>query len=163
MATANNHFRRQEWEEAAYHYDLLRKDYAKSQFQKDAHVLGLQSKLQIYQGPLYAHEPLDDAKEIADQTITQFRGRLGDEENHVAETRAHIVEQKAEREWAMGQFFERKKYYGAARQYYKVVIENYPQTRLAEQARIRLQQIQNEPDSPPNRFPWLTRLFERER
>ena len=163
MATANNHFRRQEWEEAAYNYDLLRKDYAKSQFQKDAHVLGLQSKLRIYQGPLYAHEPLDDAKEIADQTLTQFRGRLGEEENRMAETRAHIVEQKAEREWMMGQYFERKKYFGAARQYYKIVIENYPQTRLAEQSRIRLQQIQNEPDSPPNRFPWLTRLFERER
>ena len=64
---------------------------------------------------------------------------------------------KAEREWAMGQYYDRKKYYGAARQYYKFLVDNYPRTPYADQARTRLEQIRNEPDTPPNRFKWLTR------
>ena len=51
---ANAHFRRGEWEEAADHYDMLRKNHPKSKYQKDAHLLELQAKLRIYQGPLYS-------------------------------------------------------------------------------------------------------------
>ena len=163
MSIANNHFREHEWEEAAYNYDLLRKDYPKSPYQKDAHLLGLQAKLLTYQGPLYDHAPLDDAKEIADQTLTQFRGRLGGEESHVAETRARIIEERAQREWMMAKYYDNKKYYRAARHYYNNILQKYSQTVFAEQARLRLQQIQNEPDTPPNHCAWLTRLFERDR
>ena len=42
---------------------------------------------------------------------------------------------KAEREWTLGQYYDGKQYYGAARQYYQFLVENYPQTPFAEQAR----------------------------
>jgi hypothetical protein len=163
MATANAHFRWREWDEAAYHYDMIRKDYPKSPFQMQAHVLGLQSWDRMYQGPLYEATPLDKQKEIADQALNQFHGRLGEEEARVAEMRARVIEKRAEREWMIGQYYDNKSQFGAARFYYKGILSNYPQTQLAQKARTRIQEIQNEPDEPPKRFAWLTRLFERER
>ena len=59
---------------------------------------------------------------------------------------------KAEREWVMGQYYDHKQYYAAARQYYKFLIDNYPRTPYAEQARTRLEQIRNEPDTPAQPF-----------
>ncbi|MGA2065985.1 MAG: tetratricopeptide repeat protein [Thermoguttaceae bacterium] len=163
MATANLHFRYGEWEEAADSYDVLRKDYPKSQFQKDAHILGLQSVLRLYQGPNYDIAPLRRAEEIAKQTLVQFRGRLGPEERYVVETRARIIEQKAEREWVMARYYDQKSCYGAARQYYNSLLEHYPGTSFAGRARKRLEEIRTLPDEPPKRFVWLTGLFERER
>jgi TolA-binding protein len=163
MATANYHFRNRQWEEAAESYDSLRKDYPKSKFQMDAHVLDLQSVTRIYQGPYYDAAPLNRAKEIADQTLKQFKGRLGDEEHYVVETSARIVEQKAQREWAMARYYDDKQHYGAARQYYKSLIDTYPRTPLAEKAEKRLQELKGKPDNPPNHFKWLTGLFEREK
>ena len=111
MAIANMYFRAGRYEDAAFHYDIIRKDYPKSKYQLQAHLLGLQSKMRMYQGPIYDGQPLKDAEEIADQTLTQFRGRLGDEEANVVQNRARIVLMKAEREWAMGQYYDRKQYY----------------------------------------------------
>ena len=88
---------------------------------------------------------------------------LLEEEPRVLEMRGRIVEQKAARDLAMAQYYDNHKYYGAARRYYNSVIENYSQTRPAEVARKRLEEIKGEPDVPPQRFAWLTRLFERER
>ncbi|MGD0898256.1 MAG: tetratricopeptide repeat protein [Thermoguttaceae bacterium] len=162
-ATADYEFRNGHWEEAAGKYDDLRQHFPKSRFQKDAHILGLQSVMRIYQGPCYYKGPLDRAKDIADQTLTQFRGKLGDEERYVTDTRAHIIEMQADREWAMARYYDKKKHYGAARRYYKTLIDNYPRTPRAEQAQKRLQEIRGEPDTPPDHFAWLTGMFERQR
>jgi len=163
MAVANAHFRKGHFEDAAYHYDLIRKDYPKSRFQKQAHILGLQAAERIYQGPMYDKAPLDRSKEIAKQTLTQFRGQLGTEERAAREAAALIVEQQAEREWAMAQYYDKKKCFGAAKFYYRNVIKDYPRTQHAERAHARLLEIQNEPDEPPKNFQWLTRWVEHEK
>jgi TolA-binding protein len=160
MAVANWHFRRGEWIDAADNYDLLRKDYPRSKFQRDAHVLGLQAKLKIYEGPLYDIAPLNDASQIADQTLKQFHGRLGPEEARIVETRRKIIEEKAAREWEVAQFYDKKQRYGAARFYYHSTIDKFPQSHLAKKARIRLQEIKDKPDNPKQVFAWLTGLFE---
>ena len=51
MATANAYFIDGQWDEADHHYTILRKDYPKSAFQVQAHLLGLQCTLKKYQGP----------------------------------------------------------------------------------------------------------------
>jgi len=160
MATANAYFGKGRYEDASYYYDLLRKEYPRSEHQLQAHVLGLQSKLRVYQGELYDGTPLSEADEIAEQTLTQFPGQLGSEQIRVAQTRDRIVEQKAERDWAIAQYYDRKKQYGHARLYYQYIINDYPLTQTAHKARARLDQIRNEPDRPPNRFKWLTDVFE---
>jgi TolA-binding protein len=155
----NAHFRRGEWEEAAESYDLLRKNHPKSKYQKDTHLLELQAKMKIYQGPKYSVVPLNDAQEIADQALKQFPGQLGEDERRVRETRAFIFEQRAEREWIMAQYYDNKADYRAAKEYYKVLIEKYPRTSFGEKARQRMPEIQGLPDEPPNYFKWLSAPF----
>ena len=160
MASASAYFRHGQFENAAYDYDLLRKEYANSEHQANAHVLGLQAKMRIYQGSTYISAPLEDAGRIADQTLAQFGDKLGDEREHVAKARAQIIEEKANREFTVARYYENRKCYGAARLYYQSVIKEYPGTDKANQAQARLEKIRNEPDSPPNHFEWLTKPFE---
>ncbi|MHC4180387.1 MAG: tetratricopeptide repeat protein, partial [Planctomycetota bacterium] len=94
MATANAYFGRGRYEDASYYYDLLRTEYPRSEHQIQAHVLGLQSKLRVYQGKLYDGTPLNEADEIAEQALTQFRDQLGPEQVRVAEVRDSITERK---------------------------------------------------------------------
>ena len=159
MATGNAMFLRGRYEEAAYQYDLVRKEYPDSEHQVAAHLLGMKSNMAMYQGPMYDGGPLKTAGEIADQAMTQFRTELGEQRDLVLKTKNRVTEEQAAREWAMAQYYDKKSCYGAARVYYKAIIEDYPQTGAAQQATARLAEIQGLPDSPPNRFKWLTNAF----
>lgn len=161
MATANAYFRKQRYADAAYHFDILRKEYPKSEHQKMAHLLAVQANMRVYQGRIYDDSPLADADEIAEQAIIQFQSELGEERQRMLETRQQIAEEKAQRDIADAEYYERKKYFGSARFYYRSVIKEYPLSAAARQAQARLEQIRNEPDEPPNRFSWLTDRFER--
>jgi outer membrane protein assembly factor BamD (BamD/ComL family) len=159
MATAIARFQRGQFEEAALDFDLLRKEYPNSEFQKNAHILGLQSKMRVYQGKYYDPTALNEAGEIADQTLSQYGAQLGQEQTRVAKARKQIIEEKANRDYAMGEYYEKQKYYGSARIYYTELIENYPSTDRAKEARARLDAIKGLPDVPPNHFKWLTDLI----
>ena len=76
MATANSYFRRGRYNDADYQYDLLRKEYPRSDHQFNAHMLGLQCKLRKYQGPDYDGTPLEEAEQLVKQQRTQFAGEL---------------------------------------------------------------------------------------
>lgn len=160
MATANAFFLNKRYEDAAYYYDMLRKEYPKSEHQLDAHRLGMKAKLLAYQGPFYDGTALDEAAEIADQTLRQFHGELRDEREEVLRQKNLIVEKQAEREWTLGHYYDRKGYYGAARFYYNGLATNtrFARTKFAEMARKRLEEIKDRPAKPPNRFKWLTDL-----
>jgi TolA-binding protein len=160
MALGNAYFRRGRYEEAAYNYDLLRKEYPNSKHQMKAHLLGLHAKMRIYQGTAYDETPLRDAGKIADQTLKQFGDKLGDERPRIEQARLQVIEEKANRDFTRAQYYDQRACYGAARLYYNSVIDEYPSTQRAKEARTRLDQIRTEPDEPPNRFAWLTGLFE---
>ena len=160
MATADAYFLKGRFEDAAYHYDLLRKEYPKSKHQVQAHLLGLKCKQMVYQGPMYDGKPLDEADEIARQALTQFRTQLGAERANIVELRDQVRAQKAEREWAMAQFYETKRAYGAARISYQKLIKDYPQTQMAAAAGERLQKIKDYPAEPTDHFKWLNGAFD---
>ena len=159
MAEGNAHFVRGQFEDAAYSYDLLRKEYPKSQYQLQAHLLGIKSKENIYQGPMYDATVLKDADQIAKQSLIQFGPQLGNERQYVVDTRNRIHEEMANRDLVLAQFYEKKSCYGSAKLTYAQLIKDFPRTPAAEAARERLQQIKDYPDEPPNYFKWLTDLF----
>ena len=159
MATANAYFIKGRYEEAAYHYDLVRKEYPKSEHQLNAHLLGMKSKLETYQGPKYGGSPLEDAEEIADQTVRQFGPELASERDRVVQTQNEIREQQAERDWFLAEYFEKKKDYRGARYYYQLILDEYPATAYAQEAKTRLAEIRDLPDKPANHFRWLTDLI----
>lgn len=160
MAMGNAYFRAGRFEDAAYNYDQLRKEYPNSDHQAKAHILALQAKMRIYQGTMYVSDPLDDAEKIANETLTQFGDKLGDERQRIVEARAKIIEEKANRLFAFGQFYEGRRCGRAARMYYQNVIKDYPSTAMAKQAKERLESIRNMPDDPPNYFKWVGDILE---
>ena len=159
MSLGNAYFRQGEWEEAAQNYDTLRKEYPNSKYQMTAHLLDLQAKMRVYQGTAYDETPLKEAGKVADQTLTQFGNKLGAERERVVQARAQITEEKADRDFKRAEYYAQHKYYGAARLYYKSVIDGYPGTEMAKRAGARMEQYRNEPDEPPKRFAWLTGMF----
>ena len=159
MATANNHFIKGRWDDADYHYGLLRTEYPKSEFQFQAHLLGLRCKLLKYQGSDYDGGPLDEAEEIATQLLTQFPTELGNERERIVQTRASLNAQRAKREWDMAEYYAKGKYFGASRHFYEKIIEEYPETQLAQESRARMETIKGEQAVPDDPFIWLTRWF----
>ena len=164
LATAGIHFRCKRYEDADYHYTLLRREYPRSEFQFEAHLLGLQAKLRKYQGPDYDGKSLSEAKRLASQLRRQFGGRLNaGEKERLRIVQAELNLQLVQRDVRMAQYYDDKKQYGAARQYYAQVIEKYPDTELAGQVRERLAEIGGEPDEPKQRLAWLLNLVPQSR
>jgi outer membrane protein assembly factor BamD (BamD/ComL family) len=159
MATANSYFIKGRWDDADYHYGLIRSEYPRSEFQYQAHLLGLRCKLLNYQGPDYDGKPLDEAEEVATQLLTQFSSELGKERDRVVQVRASINQQRAQREWDMAEYYARGEYYGAARHFYEKIAKEYPETKLAQESRSRLEQYRDEPANPTDPFEWLVNLL----
>ncbi len=162
MATANSYFLRGRYEDAAFHYDLLRKEFPQSEFQPQAHLLGMRSKLLSYQGPMYDDKPLKDAKQLAEQMSVQFGDRLNGEKEHIRQAQREIEAQLAERQWQRGEYYYQGKFYRAAREYYGAVVKDYPDSRFAQLARDRITELKDQPDQPKNGVEWLTSKFQRD-
>jgi TolA-binding protein len=160
MATASIYFRRGKYDDADYHYTLLRREYPRSEFQFEAHLLGLQAKMRKYQGADYDGSPLEEAKDVVKQLRVQFAGRLSPEEKERLQVvSAQLNQEIASRDFRMAKFYDGTKHYGSARVYYAEVLKKYPNTDLAQEARERIAQISGEPDDPPKRLAWFVDLF----
>ncbi len=160
MAQANAHFIDHEWLDADYFYGLLRSEYPDSDFLLEAHLLGLQAKLQAYQGQAYEGGILDEAEILADQMVVQFPDQLGPEEAaRVEQTRAEIAAQQAQRHWRRAEFYAKGNHFTAARMYYAMIARDYPRTMLAQAAREKYQAIATLEDVSDDPFPMLTRVL----
>ncbi|HEY2880799.1 MAG TPA: outer membrane protein assembly factor BamD [Pirellulales bacterium] len=159
MAEANTYFQKHRYEDADYYYGVLREQFPKSKFQYQAHLLGLQCKMQKYQGPYYNGKPLEEAEKLIDQMLVQFPDELSrdhDERDRLVKAKAEMRAQKANRDIQLAQYFDNGEHYGAAKIYYAQVIKDYPQTQFAEAAKTRMAALEGKPDDPPNRFAFLT-------
>lgn len=160
MAIAGIYFRTDRYNDADHYYQLLRQQYPRSDFQFEAHLLGLQAKLRKYQGPEYDGKPLEEAKKLANQLRTQFAGRLNAEERQrLEQTRGEVARAIADRDMAMARHYENTGHFGAAKIYYAEVVNNHPQTQLASEAQSRLATIADEPAVPEEPVKWLVDLF----
>lgn len=156
MASANSYFLRGLFADADYHYQLLREQYPRSEHQFEAHILGLQCKLQLYQGEDYVDTPLQEAKKIVKQLKVQFSGDLSAEERQrLGDVQAQLNQKLAERELKMARYYDDGKYYGSAKFYYAQIAKNYPNTPVAEVARARYVELGGEPEKPEEPLKWL--------
>ncbi len=161
MAQSTAYFLDNRFEDAAYHYELIRKDYASSEHQKQAHLLGLQSYLNSYQGPQYDPTPLNKAEKLADQTIKNFGHTMAEERPRLYQAQETVRAQIAEREYDLAEYYRRLDYNRAARSHYTNVMRDYPDTKFAELAKQRMLETENLPPEPPDHFPWLTKWLSR--
>ncbi|MDR0871737.1 MAG: tetratricopeptide repeat protein [Planctomycetaceae bacterium] len=134
---------------AAYYYKYLRENYPLSKHLTKAHENELIARTNAYMGAEHNGKTLDEAGKLADVTLKQFGGELDTEaKEEILELKEDVIIKQAEREWTMGQFYDKKQYYGSAKVYYEKLLDKYPQTTYAEKARVRLEQIKNKPDQP---------------
>ena len=66
---------------------------------------------------------------------------------------------KAMHDWEMAHYYDNRKQYAAARQYYERVRENYGDTSLAGDAAERIEEIADKAPKPDQPLPWLSRMF----
>ena len=159
MAAGNANYIRHEYTDAANYYDDLIKNYPQSKHLLQAMELNFSAKLLMYQGPQYDGKSLEEADELANRLITQFESQLGERKEAILATQNKIVDAKAERDIAFAEFYETKRCYGAAKIYYKLVINDYPQTVAADYAKERLEKIQGYRDEPIDHVAWLKTIF----
>ena len=159
MATGNAHFLNGHWEEADYYYTLLRKDYPKSKFQVQAHLLDLQCKLKKYQGPEYDGTPLKEADQLVDQMLRQFPNELQGERERLLAAKTDVRGQLAYRDLLRAEFYAKNDYYGAARVYYASIVKDYPNSNAAQLAQERINSYKDQPDHPPDRLAFVKNVF----
>ncbi len=159
LAAGNAWFARGRFIEADNFYTDLRKTFPSSEHQFHAHMLGLKSKLQSYQGSDYSGVPLDEAEKLIKQIRRQFPNESAREREYLARAYAEVRFKQAEREWKMANYYDARKDYGAAKFYYSLLVREYDETPLAEKAQTRLAEIQGEPDEPDQPLEWLVDMF----
>ena len=160
MATANSFFLRGRYNDADYHYELIRNEYPRSDHQFEAHLLGLKCKLSKYQGPNYDGTPLLEAKKLVKQIKIHFAGKLNDEERRLIELDEAVVQkQLATRDWKLAKFYEENGYNASAKFYYAKVIRKFSGTPIANEAQQSYAALKDLPEQPPARLESLTNLF----
>jgi len=144
--------------QAAFYFNHLCENYPLSKHIAKAHELGTYARSNAYMGKDYDPKMLAEAGKLADATLRQFGAELGDDKSDILAIKEGVILQQAEMEWGYGQFYDKKKLYGAARQYYEKLVDKYPQTEYAEKARVRLEEIEGLPPQP-SQFELLEKFF----
>lgn len=159
LAAGNAYFAAGKFMKADEYYTDLRKTFPSSEHQFQAHFLGLKAKLEAYQGPDYSADAINGAEKLVDQIRKQFPVEYQREREYLDRESSRIRYLKAQRDWQMAQRFDRRTEYGAAKEYYAVLIANYPETPFGERAQQRMQEIGGQPDVPEPPLPWLVAMF----
>ena len=137
----------------------LRRSFPNSKHQYDAHMIGLQCKIQLYQGPSYDAGPLDDAEHLVKQMQRQFPQEAREDLPFLTKASKDVRMNRAIRDWNLAKYRDRRKEYGAARIQYERVAKEFSDTSLAQSAKTRLADLGGKPDLPPQRLEWLAKAF----
>ena len=86
--------------------------------------------------------------------------QIRDRHEDVVRLRAEIHYKKAERQWSVAEFFHKRASYGAARIYYRTLVDDYSDTPFAANARQRLVSTAGSPSKPNQRLQWLANMFD---
>jgi outer membrane protein assembly factor BamD (BamD/ComL family) len=159
MAAANAYFLTGDYIKADMFYSDLRRTYPSSEFQFAAHYLGMQAKLQSYQGEDYSMTPLEEAGKLIEQMRKQFPHEYAEHRDEVDRAYAQVRKMSAERHWRMATYWENRWDYSSARYYYNLVVSEFAGTPIAEEAKKRLAEIADKPADPPQPLRPIASLF----
>ncbi|QDT95473.1 Outer membrane protein assembly factor BamD [Gimesia aquarii] len=141
MLTASYYLKKGRYMDADRTFSLLREEYPKSPHLKDAFMLGTHVKLMSYQGPQYDSTVLNDAGELKETTLRLFpeseRARLKEELKKIEKA-------KAKRDWETVQYWMRRGKPKSAAIYCNLLIEKYPTSSFANEARELLSELGEE-------------------
>ncbi len=161
MAAAAEYIRQKDFEKADEFLTDLRETFSDSDHMFLAHLLGIRCKMEVYAGPKYSGLVLEEAQDLVQKTRTRFPDKLRDKKysEMLARAAAEIAFHRAERLANRAQYRENRKEYGAAREYHRRLLAEFPDTPQAGESRKRLAQIENLPSAPTQRLAWLTEIL----
>ncbi len=162
MAAAVANYKKGNYGRSDVLFDDLRQNFPNSEHQFQAHLLQLECKRKIYDGPDYDGSILDEAENLVKQLVIQFPNESKAQREYLQEAAGDIRLKKAQREYELAQYYDRRKEFGAARLTYANVATNYKDTNLAAEAETHLSRLGGKPDVPEERLQWLADLFPEE-
>lgn len=159
MAAGVAHYKQANYQRADEMFTDLRQNFPDSEHQFQAHLLGLQCKMKIYQGPQYSLTPMDEAETLLKQVYRVFPEEAQANQEFLKKVGEQVRLNKASNDWEMAQYYHRRKEHGAARTYYEQVRKSYRDTNLAEEAQKNLTELADRPAKPDQPLPWLSKMF----
>ena len=163
MAAGNAYFLAGDYLKADMFYTDLRRTYPSSEHQFKAHYLGMQAKMQCYQGEDYGVTPLEDAGKLVNQLKRQFPQDYAEHREEIDRAGAQVRKLMAERHWRDGTVLEHRWEYGKHRYYYEQITKDYSGTPIADQAQARLAALADKPADPPQPLRPIADLFNADR
>jgi len=136
------------YEEAASWFKQLKENARKHEYVARAAYLETICRKQAFSGSEYDAAQLEEAQKIADQTLKQFGPSLNENREKLMKAIDEISEAAADRRWTMGKYYEKQKFYGAARMQYQEILKTHPTSQYAERAKTRLEEIKDYPAEP---------------
>ena len=139
MLTATYYQRKQNFVEADRYFEILRDEYPDSPHLEDAFVLGAHVKQMSYQGPYYEGRDLAGAQKLKEQSLHLFPA--SHERPQLREDLQKIYLQQAERAWYEVEYYQKKRRPRAVAIACIQLINEYPDTSFARDARAVLKNI----------------------
>ncbi len=139
MLTATYYQRKENFVEADRYFEILRDEYPDSPHLEDAFVLGAHVKQMSYQGPYYEGRDLAGAQKLKEQSLHLFPASL--ERPQLREDLQKIYLQQAERAWYEVEYYQKKRRPRAVAIACIQLINEYPDTSFAKEARTVLKNI----------------------
>ena len=112
-----------------------------------------------YYGKSYDQEPLVKADELLKQIEQQFPRECEGEREYLAAEATTVRNLLAERDFALGEYYEKKGENLAASMLYKDVTKSYDDTDLAADSKEKLAALGDKPPKPIQRAQWLTDML----
>jgi outer membrane protein assembly factor BamD (BamD/ComL family) len=159
MAAGMAHYEKGNYARADELFNDLRHSFPSSEHQFHAHLYGLKAKTMIYQGASYDGTPLEQVAELVQQIQRMFPTESQEHREFLADVSRDVRLNLALRDFERAEYFDRRKQFGAARQYYVRVRDQYSDTSLAQKSADRLAQLGDAPNRPPQYLPWLVELM----
>ncbi len=139
LLTATYYQRKQNFVEADRYFEILREEYPDSPHIEDAFVLGAHVKQMSYQGPFYEGRDLAGAQKLKEQSLHLFPA--SHERPQLREDLQKIYLQQAERQWYEIDYSQKKRNPRAVAIACIQLINEYPDTSYAKDARAILKSI----------------------
>ncbi len=159
LALGSAFLKEEQYYEAADTFEDLRRNYPGSKHQFTAHMLELQARLKSYQGKSYDDAPLKKADELMKAIARQFPSEAREQLPYLEKQAAMIRNQLAERDYALGEYYENRGENRAAKYYYEQVAENFQDTSFAESGEKQIEVVASLPPVPKQHAKWLVDLL----
>ena len=133
MMTASHYYRVGNYQESDRYFSMLREEYPNSPHLQTSFVLGSHVKLMSYQGASYDEKQLEDARQLKASTLRLFPNLP--EKDRLKDELVKIEEARAQRLWELVELYGRKKKPQAQIIYADELLQTYPKSSYAPQAR----------------------------